>query len=224
MSIKDINSSPDKIRGWIDHHKSAEEQYYKENPDSFIPLFEQEMRDLGFEFETSGQILGFIPKHKKEILPVAVKYYQLAKKLDKPNEQNYFMSFFYIRGLDEMVPMLLADYYSEKTEDITRWFISDCIYHIRSGNFVKEYLDIVSDKMFGRNRQMFVLLLGKLKEESAVPALISLLEDEEVCLQAICALGEFKRNEFRSYFERFLNSAQPGWRKNAKNAIKKLKS
>ena len=224
MSIKDINSSPDRIRMWTDHIKGAEEQYYIENPDSFIPLFEQEMRDLGFEFETSGQILGFIPKHKKEILPVAVKYYQLAKKLDKPNEQNYFMSFFYIRGLDEMVPMLLADYYSEKTEDITRWFISDCIYHIRSGNFVKEYLDIVSDKMFGRNRQMFVLLLGKLKEESAVPALISLLEDEEVCLQAICALGEFKRNEFRSYFERFLNSAQPGWRKYAKNALKKLKS
>ena len=74
--------------------------------------------------------------------------------------------------------MLLKDYYSEKTTDLTRWFISDCIYQIQSKNFVKEYLDIVSNGTFGRNRQMIVLLLGKLKEESAIPTLIDLLEDE----------------------------------------------
>lgn len=83
--------------------------------------------------------------------------------------------------------MLLKDYYSEKTTDLTRWFISDCIYQIRSKNFVKEYLDIVSNGTFGRNWQMIVLLLGKLKDESAIPTLIDLLEDEEVRLHAISA-------------------------------------
>ena len=76
--------------------------------------------------------------------------------------------------------------------------------------------------MYGRNRQMIVLLLGKLKEECAIPTLIDLLEDEEVRLHAISALGEFKREEFRRYFERFQNSTHPGWRKYAKAAIKKL--
>ena len=118
--------------------------------------------------------------------------------------------------------MLLKDYYSEKTTDLTRWFISDCIYQIRSKNFVKEYLDIVSNGTFGRNRQMIVLLLGKLKEESAIPTLIDLLEDDEVRLHAISALGEFKREEFRCHFERFQNSTHPGWRKYARSAIKKL--
>ena len=118
--------------------------------------------------------------------------------------------------------MLLEDYCFEETADLTRWFISDCIYQIRSKSFVKEYLDIVSNRVFGRNRQMIVLLLGKLKEESAVPTLIDLLEDEEVRLHAISALGEFKREEFRRYFERFQNSTHPGWRKYAKAAIKKL--
>ena len=153
---------------------------------------------------------------------MAVKYYRLAKELEKPNEQNYFLRFLHIKGLDDVVPMLLEDYYSEKTEDLTRWFISDCIYQIRSKRFVKEYLDIVSNRVFGRNRQMIVLLLGKLKEESAIPTLIDLLEDEEVRLHAISALGEFKREEFRRYFERFQNSTHPGWRKYAKAAIKKL--
>lgn len=210
------------VKMWIDNEKAAEEQYYKDNTDSLIPLFEKELRDLGFEFETSNQAVGFIPKHKKVILPIAAKYYQLAKDIEKPNEQNYFMRFLCIKGLDDVIPMLLEDYYFEKTADLTRWFISDCIYQIRSKNFLREYLDIVSSRRFGRNRQMIVLLLGKLKEEIAIPTLIDLLEDEEVRLHAICALGEFKREEFRCHFERFQNSTHPGWRKYAKAALKKL--
>lgn len=224
MGIEDINNNPNMIKMWLDNEKVAEEQYYKENTDSLIPLFENELISLGLEFETSNQAVSFIPKHKKMILPIATKYYQLAKKLEKPNEQNYFMRFLCIKGLDDVIPMLLEDYYFEKTADLTRWFISDCIYQIRSKNFVKEYLDIVSSRMFGRNRQMIVLLLGKLKEESAISILIDLLEDEEVRLHAICALGEFKREEFRCHFERFQNSTHPGWRKYAKAALKKLNS
>ena len=90
MSIEDINNNPNMIKMWLDNEKAAEEQYYKDNTDSLIPLFEKELRDLGFEFETSNQAVGFIPKHKKVILPIATKYYQLAKELGKPNEQNYF--------------------------------------------------------------------------------------------------------------------------------------
>lgn len=222
MSIEDINNNPNVIKMWLDNEKAAEKQYYKDNVDSLIPLFENELRNIGFIFETSNQAVGLIPKHKKAIVPIAIKYYQFAKDLEKSNEQNYFMRFLCIKGLENVVPMLLEDYYSDKTADLTRWFISDCIYQIRSKNFVKEYLDIVSNKTFGRNRQMIVLLLGKLKEESAIPTLIDLLDDEDVCLHAINALGEFKREEFRCYFEQFQNSLHPGWRKYAKLAIKKL--
>lgn len=66
-----------------------------------------------------------------------------------------------------------------------------------------EYLKIASDSTFGRNGQMIILLLDKLKAESAVLTLISLLNDEEVRLQAICALGDFKSEDFRCYFENF---------------------
>ena len=222
MSIKDINNDPKRVKMWLDREKAAEEQYRRDNPDSLIPLFVKELRALGFEFETANQAVGLLPKHKKAIVPVAVKYYRLAKELEKPNEQNYFLRFLHIKGLDDVVPMLLEDYSFEKTEDLTRWFISDCIYQIRARNFVKEYLNIVSSRRFGQNRQMIVLLLGKLKEESAVPVLIDLLEDEDVRLHAICALGQFKREEFRCYFERFRDSAHPGWRKYARAAIKKL--
>lgn len=222
MSINDIINSPKAEKEWIERAKKTAEDYYKKHPDSLIPSFENELRKVGFKFETSNQTLGFMPKNKKIILPIAIKYYQYAKKHKKVNEQNHFLSFFQFKGLEEVMPMLIEDYYSEATQDLTRWLISDCIYQIRSKNFVKEYLDIVSSRLFGRNRQMVILLLGKLKEECAVPVLIALLEDEEVRLHAICALGEFKREEFRCHFERFKDSAHPGWRKYAKAALKKL--
>ena len=222
MSINDVINNPKAKKEWIERAKINAENYYKKHPDSLIPFFENELRKSGFEFEISDQTYGFMPKYKDVILPIAIRYYQLAKEQRLDNEQNHFMRFFSFKGIEEVVPMLIEDYYSEETKDLTRWFISDCIYQIRSKSFVKEYLDIVSSSMFGRNRQMIVLLLGKLKEESAISTLIDLLEDEEVRLHAICALGEFKSEEFRCHFERFQNSTHPGWRKYARLALKKL--
>ena len=222
MSIKDINNKPNAVKTWLDNERAAEEQYFNDNIDSLIPFFKNELINLGFQFETSNQATALIPRHKKEILPIAIKYYRRARELYKSNEQDYFIRFLYIKGLDEVVPMLLEDFYSQETTDLTRWFISDCIYQIRSKKFVKKYLDIVSNKAFGINRQMFVLLLGKLKEDCAISTLVDLLEDEEVRLHAISALGEFKREEFRRYFERFQDSKHPGWRKYARAALKKL--
>lgn len=94
MGINDTctsKSNTDNLR--IRHTKEAAERYYRENPDSLIPLFEKELRELGFDFEVSSQTFGFIPKYKKDILPIAVRYYQVAKKLKKTNEQIHFMGF-----------------------------------------------------------------------------------------------------------------------------------
>lgn len=224
MSIKYINDNPELLREWINREKLRHESYCKNNPDSLIPLFEKELRELGFDFEIGNQTLSFMPKHKNIILPIAIKYYQLAKKQKKDNEQNHFMRFFSFKGIDEVVPFLLEDYYSPETPDLTCWFISDCLYSIRSKKYVDEYLKIISNKSFGTNRQMIILLVGKLKVENAIPLLIDLLEDEEVRLHSITALGDYKREDFRCHFERFQNSKHPGWRKYARSALKKLDS
>ena len=148
--------------------------------------------------------------------------YQEAKRSGKSNEQNALLGFFHFKGLEEVIPMLLEDYHSPKTEDGTRWFISDCLYQIRSKRFIKEYLEIISDSKYGTNRQMLILLIGEWKVEEAIPTLIQLLEEEDVRLHAISALGYYKREEFRPHFERFENDKHLGWRKYARAALKKL--
>ena len=84
---------------------------------------------------------------------------EIAKEMNMPNEQNHFIGFFRIKGLDEIVPLLLSDFYSDKTTNLTRWLISDCIYQIKSKQFIEEYLNIASNRAFGINRQMIILLL-----------------------------------------------------------------
>lgn len=222
MSMKDIVSNPDMLREWIEEDKAGDRQYDAEHPDSLLPRFEKEVRDMGFQFETRSQITIFMPKQKKLLLPLAIAYYQQARDLNKWNEQGYFLDFFRYKECEEVVPMLLQDYYAPDTTRLITWCISDCLYQIRSKKYLDAYLDIIQNPRFGRNRQMLILLIGQWKVEKAIPILIQLLEQEDVRLHAISALGDFKREEFRCYFERFEKAKHSGWRKYARIALKKL--
>lgn len=51
MSHYDINSNPALDKQIIENSKKAYEKYLVEHPDSIIPPFEQELRNLGFQFE-----------------------------------------------------------------------------------------------------------------------------------------------------------------------------
>ena len=188
------------------------------NPDSILAAFKQELLNLGFDFQVLNQAESLLPKYKDTVLPVVIKYYKMAKL---KNEKQYLLGWFHHKGLEEVVPMLLKDYYSNNS-DIDKWAIGDRLYQIRSKKYIDDYLKIISDSSYGQDRQMIVLLVGKLKVEAAIPILIDLLEDEGVRLQAIVALGDFKRENLRPYFERFQNAKHPGWRKYAKAALKKL--
>lgn len=118
--------------------------------------------------------------------------------------------------------MLIEDFYSKSNQNFTRCSIAYCLYQIRSKRHVEEYLKIISNPEYDISRQMLVLLVGKLQIEEAIPILIDLLEDKSVRLHVICALSDFKREEFRPYFERFENDKNSGLRKYAKTALKKL--
>lgn len=201
----------------MEQYKAGEESM-KRDPDSVLLAFKQELLDLGFRFEVLNQAESFMAKHTDIILPIVIKYYKMAKL---KSEKQYLLTWFHHKGLEEVVPMLLEEYYSDNP-DVDRWAVGDRLYQIRAKKYIDDYLKIISDASYGRNRQMVILLLGKLKAERAIPVLIDLLEDEEVRLHAIAALGDFKREEFRPYFERFQNSKHPGWRKYAKAALKKL--
>ncbi len=222
MSWKTVKDNPAFQRQLLADEVEQEKQYLQSHPNSLIPLFCQELREIGFEFDFYHQIKCFLPKHKKIMSPIVLKYYYQAKAAKMENEQLFFMGFLRYKGMDEVVPDLLAEYRSPQSSDTVRWFISDKLYAIRSPKYAKDYIDIINNPDYGINRQMIVLLVGKLHIENAIPALIKLLEDDNVCLHAIIALGDFKREEFRPIFERFTCDTHSGRRNYAKKALVKL--
>ena len=204
----------------IENSKKVSEKYFAEHSDSLIPPFEQELRNLGFQFEISEQIKQFLPKYKKTILPIAIKYYQQATY---DNEKNFFISLFHYRGFNEVIPMLLNDFYSDKISSLTRQFIGETLRTIRSKKYIDDYLKIIVKPQYGLARVPIFLLVGELKVEQAIPILIHLLEeDEEFAPCALQTLGAYKRFELRPYFERFADSPDTHLRKIARTALKKL--
>ena len=164
------------------------------------------------------QVDGFLPKYKKTILPIAMRYY---RESDMRNEKRYFLGLLSYKGFDEAVPLLLRDFYSGNPL-CDRWVLGDSLYSIRSELYAGDYMAIIGNPAYGKDRQMIVLLVGKLRIEAAIPILIRLLEDEGVRGHAIGALGNYKKEELRQEFERFLNHKNSYIRRDALNALKKL--
>ena len=222
ITKKTLSMYPGFPRQMIENEKKAAQKYREEHPDSLIPDLERELRENGFVFEVGSQTFGFVPKHKKTIVPITLRYYRLARDSARYNEQNHFLRYLAFRGNDEVVPILIDDLCAAQTPSLTGWFIADALYQIGSTRQIDDVIRIAADPRFGVNRQMLILLIGRLKVERAIPILIDLLDDPEVCLQAIAALGCFKREELRGCFLRFRDDERPGRRKAARSALKKL--
>lgn len=186
MSNYDINSNPALVKQMIENSKKASEKYFAEHSDSLIPPFEQELHNLGFQFEISEQIKQFLPKHKKTILPIAIKYYQQATY---DNEKNYFISLFHYRGFEEVIPMLLNDFYSDNIPSLTRQFIGEALRTIRSKKYIDDYLEIIAKPQYGLARVPIFSLVGDLKVERAIPILVHLLVGGAVGGAIVVATG-----------------------------------
>lgn len=191
-------------------------------PDELITLFADEMRALGFGSDDYDKLFTYMPEHKDTVLPLVLGYYRRAKDEKRDDAQNYFLAFFEHKGLDDLVPMLIEDYISGETWDATRHMIADCLYTIGSDKYIPEYLCAVQLSSLGSSRQTLVSLLGKLKDERAIPVLKDLVEDEKVRSYALSALLGYERKELRPIFERFINSENPAWRKCARDGLERL--
>ena len=144
-----------------------------EAPDELILLFADEVRAAGLEFDECDELPGFMPERKDVLLPVTLKYYRLAREEGRDEAMNYFLAFFEHKGLDDIVPALIEDYTDLQTWDATRWFIADCLYTIEAPGYVDEYIKAVKDTRLGSSRQKIIALLGKLKDELAIAALVN---------------------------------------------------
>ena len=220
MSNYNINNNSELVQLMIQNEKRADEEYKRNNPDSLLIVFEKELKELGYEFEILDQVRGFLPKHKKYIIPIAMKFYE---RTHLEQDKRYFLGLFHYKGLDECIPLMLRDMYSEDVSISSKALIAENLRVIHSPDYIDDYLRVLSMKTLNDVRNPIISLVGDFKVEQAIPMLVSALgEEKNITTNALEALGKYRKAELRTYFEEYLNHKNKYYRREAKKALQKL--
>lgn len=122
-------------------------------------------------------------------------------------------------GCDGISGLLLDEFARNDCED--RWEIGNMLYSTADRRFFPEYAEIARNRIYGTDRQMVVLIFGKLKITEAKPLLINLLGDDTVCGHALDSLSRIADADDIRYFVPFFNCGSSWMRKTAAKFLKK---
>jgi len=103
-----------------------------------------------------------------------------------------------------------------------RWAVGNALWAIADDTFFDEIVELVTDRKYGRARQMPVMWLGKSKNPKAVDVLIGLLGDEDVTVHALSSLKRLKPKRARAAIEPLLDHPTKWWRDEAKKTIDRI--
>jgi HEAT repeat protein len=103
-----------------------------------------------------------------------------------------------------------------------RWVVGNALSIVADDSVLDELAALVSDRSYGKARQMLVLGLARSKDTRVVPLLTGLLGDEDVVAHAVTALRKLRPPGVRPAIERLLDHPQALVRREAKKALARL--
>lgn len=185
-----------------------------ENYDNLL----KEIRDQGVEIENINDLIYINRKHKY-LIPILLKY---LNKFQKENDKMFIVRCLGVRGFIEATNSLISEFYNSSDNSGLKWAIGNTMSLILDKNILDTMIEIVQQKEHGIARQMFVVALGKMKDDRVIPVLLELLNDSDLTGHAIIALSNFKEPKLISHIEPFKNHKNKWVRKEAEKAIKKI--
>lgn len=102
------------------------------------------------------------------------------------------------------------------------WTIGNALSIVDVKGFERQIIDLCRNTRYGTARQMLVLGLSRLRNSEAEEAALELLDDDDVKLHAIGALGKMKAKKALLQLERVLTDKRAAIRKEARKAITKI--
>ncbi len=204
----------------------AFENYWEAGADLFL-----ELANIGCFVVESLQELSQLEFGDKEITVLAKSLKDISYKSLYSDVASSLAS----KKARIALPILLKEFI--RKEDLARWEVGNAISEMMQDCDFEAIRPIVLNREFRHARQMLVMKLSKLKKTpEVIPLLIELLQDKDVAMHAIIALGKLKAVEARQYIEPFLElsfldeflgkyvsvDVKKGLIKEAKKAIKKI--
>lgn len=110
----------------------------------------------------------------------------------------------------------------ESREGSLQWAIANALSVAADASVYPLLVEVMTNRAFGRTREMFALALARTKEPSAADVLIELLKDPDVSGHAVMALGRLKAVQARRPIEPFLEDDRAWVRRQARQALAKI--
>lgn len=103
-----------------------------------------------------------------------------------------------------------------------RWAIGNALDVLFDDAAFDAFVELVTDRRYGKARQMVVMGLGKSKRPQAVEVLLELMDDPDVDGHAVKALGKLKAPTAREALESKLDDDRAWVRQEARKALARL--
>ena len=151
-------------------------------------------------------------------IPILLRWLESVENIDIKEELVRALSVPWAGS--EAVSALLLEFV--RAEGPVRWAIGNALEVAATPEFVESLLDLARERGYGSDRQMIVLALGKLGAEKAIPVLLELVDDQDVAIHAVMALGRLRAQEARSKLAVLAASGTSLLRKEAKKALGRI--
>lgn len=144
----------------------------------------EDVNRIGYKMQGINDLKKIGPKNK-DVIPVLLHHLQTITDV---RDKDFLVRCLGVKGYKEVTPVLLDEFY-KASHDQYKWAIGNSLEIIQDKSALPELVKIARNKEHGRARRMIVIAIGKLGGPAEAPLLIELLEDPEVQLHAIDAIG-----------------------------------
>ncbi|OBX25064.1 hypothetical protein A9996_11975 [Gelidibacter algens] len=179
-----------------------------------------ELNGIGLNISS---IWDLVNTRKKYPRAISILLKHLVKDYSEKNKEGIVRALTVKEAIGKATPTLIDEYMKlSKDQTILRWTIGNAIFKTITKHDVDRIIPIIKDKENGISRQMFVAALGKVNLQNVENVLIDLLDDDEVVVQAIKALGQLKSLKAREKIVVLSKHSNKLIKTEAENALKVL--
>jgi hypothetical protein len=176
----------------------------------------------GFYVHSIGDLYNQRVDYRRAI-PILVKW---LPRIDNPDVKETIIRALSVKWTPSEVARVMVDEYRKGVPGDTpwRWAIGNALTVLATDAVFDDIVEIVRDRRYGRARERAVESLGNMKDQRAADVLVELVDDPEVSLPAVRALGKLgpRARRAREKIESFAQHAEAWVRKDALKALKRI--
>jgi len=153
---------------------------------------QEAMKPILAELRAAGTVTGSLDllRERGRLEPAAVAVLQRwLPRVSRRDVQMAIVGCLELPAGRAAAPTLFAVFRDPATEHGVRWSIGNAISLLADDDLYPEISRLVTDRAYGRAREMLALALGRMRKVDATPLLIQLLQDPDVSGHAALALG-----------------------------------